>query len=107
AMHGCTVATRRGLAHVRVLAESFRAAHPDEPFTCLLVDGTPDRSVTAGPARLVGPPDAGIDDLELRRLALLYDADELCTALRPRLLAHLRAAHPDEVCLFLELGTVV
>jgi glycosyltransferase involved in cell wall biosynthesis len=106
-VHACTVATRSGLAHVRVLAASFHACYSGGTFTCLLADGWPDGVPSEPPIQMLEPVDVGLADAELRSLALCYDDDELVIALRPMLLGHLQTAAPDDGHVFLAPGTVV
>src|ERR1700730_12604469 len=86
----CTIAARNYVAHVRVLASSFFARHPDGRFAVLLVD---DHSRTLDPAAEVFEclwlRDIGLDRCEIHRLAAIYDVTEFATAVKPPLLQHL------------------
>jgi glycosyltransferase involved in cell wall biosynthesis len=86
----CTIAARNYVAHVRVLASSFYACHPDGRFAVLLVD---DDSRTLDPAaegfECLWLSDIGLDRAEIHRLAAIYDVTELATAVKPPLLRHL------------------
>jgi hypothetical protein len=86
----CSIITGRQLAAARVLAESFFAHHPDGSFTVLVVDDEGreialdeeiDRRISW--SRLA---DLGLDTAEIHRLAAIYDASELSTAVKPLLL---------------------
>jgi glycosyltransferase involved in cell wall biosynthesis len=101
----CTLTGGNSSAHVRVLADTFFVHHPDVPFTTLVIDGLPGQSHDV-PGALC-PAEIGLGDTDLRRMALVYDADELAKALLPVLLAHLRAKFPDEAVVFLEAETLV
>jgi glycosyltransferase involved in cell wall biosynthesis len=104
-VHICTVAARHSLAKVRVLARTFVAHHPATQFTTLVVDGLPAETHDVPGARC--PAEIGVSETDRRRMALVYDEDELARALLPSLLMHLRADFPDEAVIFLEPGTVV
>ncbi|GAA0604095.1 FkbM family methyltransferase [Kutzneria viridogrisea] len=83
----CTVATRAQLPAVRVLGSSFLSHHAGARFVALLVDAEPG---TTGPG-LLSPTDIGVGDRELAELATGCTAEQLCAALRPRLLERLLA----------------
>jgi glycosyltransferase involved in cell wall biosynthesis len=106
-VHACTIAPRSHLAHVRVLAESVKAFHPMSRFTVLVIDGEPgDRYDEDTPADVLVPAETGIDADELHRLALIHDADELCAALTPVLLAHL-LDDGDDVVVYLDRASLL
>src|SRR4051794_245256 len=94
----CTICACNYLAYARVLAESFYAHHPNGIFVVLLIDDE-ERRVEPGEGRIVWRRlcDIGIDDVEMRRLAAIYDVVELSTAVKPRLLRHLLDAGADAV----------
>jgi hypothetical protein len=86
---GCTVASRRFLAQARVTAESFLEHNPGARFALLIPDDPEgERAVGAGVEEL-RPPDIGIDDQELHRMALSYSVKELSCAMKVFLLEHL------------------
>jgi glycosyltransferase involved in cell wall biosynthesis/2-polyprenyl-3-methyl-5-hydroxy-6-metoxy-1,4-benzoquinol methylase len=90
-MHiACTICACNYVAYARVLAESFHAHHPDGTFVVLLIDDEQGR-LTPGEERIVWRRlrDIGLDDVEMRRLASIYDVRELSTAVKPLLLRHL------------------
>ena len=87
-MNVCTIIAKNYVAHARVLAESFRAAHPDGTCTVLVVDDfrgylEPGEE----PFELLGIDEIGLPDAE--RMAAAYDVTELSTAVKPWLLHHL------------------
>jgi glycosyltransferase involved in cell wall biosynthesis len=89
-MRICTIVARNYLAQARVLAESFRAHHPEGQVSVLVVDDVDGR---------VDADDEGFDvisptDLDIPRfygMAAMYDVTELCTAVKPWLLRRLLA----------------
>lgn len=83
-----TIATKKDLALVRVLATSFRQHHADTPFMVLLVDeidGYFDPATE--PFRLARLHDLGVRDLP--RFRFHYTQQELTYAATPYLLSHL------------------
>ena len=97
----CTIIAGHRLGAARVLADSFFAHHPDGSFTVLVVDderreiapdGGIDRRITWW--RLA---DLGLDPADIHRLASIYDAAELCTAVKPLLLDVLLRARRSPV----------
>lgn len=104
----CTVVARRDLAHARVLADSFRASHPDGRCHVLILDppsGGPDLHAAGEPFALVDPDAIGCEAIDLLRTA--YDADELAMALRPWLLEHLLRCHADGGVAFVEARSLI
>jgi len=81
----CTIIARNYVAFARVLAESFREAHPDGNCTVLVID---DPSGFIDPAEepfeLLTIDQIGLPDPE--RMAAWYDVMELSTAVKPWLL---------------------
>ena len=98
-MQAAAVVARNYLPHARVLAESFRRHHPDGRLALLIVDGALD----VPGADVLGPADIGVDPLELRRRAMLFDAQGVISSLRAPLLAHLL----DGPVLLLDADTLV
>src|SRR5437899_1455790 len=89
-LSACTIIARNYLPFARVLADSFLAHHPGGSFTVLLIDDE-DRRVEHDhtPIDWRRLTDLGLDRLEIRRLAGIYDVTELATAVKPLLLRHL------------------
>lgn len=81
----CTIIARNYVAFARVLAESFKAAHPDGKCTVLVIDD-PTGFIDPGeePFELLRINEIGIPDPE--RMAAWYDVMELSTAVKPWLL---------------------
>jgi glycosyltransferase involved in cell wall biosynthesis len=104
-VHACTLAARHALANVRVLAASFLAHHPGARFTTLVIDGAPGEVHDVPGA--VYPVEIGVGDVDLRRLAIVYDERELAKALVPFLLQHLRTRLVSEAVVFVEAESVV
>jgi glycosyltransferase involved in cell wall biosynthesis len=86
----CTIIARNYLAQARVLARSFKQAHPDGDCTVLVID---DPAGYIDPAaedfELLTLDDIGLPDAE--RMAAFYDVMELSTAVKPWLLRTLLA----------------
>jgi glycosyltransferase involved in cell wall biosynthesis len=102
-VHACTIAARNYLAQVRVLAESFKTFHPDDPFTVLVVDGEPGETYDpAAPYRPLCPTEVGFTRAELHELALIYDITELSTAVKPTFLKHLLDEGDQDVVAFFD-----
>ena len=100
-----TIAAKRHLSLVRVLARSFREHHPDIPFFVLLadeIDGHFDPS--AEPFQLLHLRDLAIPDLS--RFCFHYRQQELTYAATPYLLAHLLERGFDSAC-FLKQESLV
>ena len=84
-MRICTIVARNYLANARVLAESFRAHHPDGQVSVLVVDDVDGQVDTSDEAFDVIRP----TDLDIARfygMAAMYDVTELCTAVKPWLM---------------------
>ena len=82
-MQAAAVVARNYLPHARVLAETFRRHHPGGRLTLLVVDG----AAEVEGADVVGPAAVGVDERELRRRAVLFDAQGVISSLRAPLLA--------------------
>lgn len=87
----CTIVTRNDLPQARVLAASLADHHPDAHLTVLVVDGDAlgGRPLDQEPFKTMTLLDLPGDQIELRRMALMYDLGELSTALKPWLLTTL------------------
>jgi glycosyltransferase involved in cell wall biosynthesis/2-polyprenyl-3-methyl-5-hydroxy-6-metoxy-1,4-benzoquinol methylase len=89
-LNACTIIACNYLPFARVLADSFLAHHPGAAFTILLIDDEQGACATDDDRvewrRLV---DIGLDPVEIRRLAGIYDVTELATAVKPVLLRRL------------------
>jgi glycosyltransferase involved in cell wall biosynthesis/SAM-dependent methyltransferase len=84
----CTIIARNYAAYARVLANSFRAVHPDGTCSVLVIDdpgGYLDPA--AEPFELITVDQIGLPDAE--RMATSYDVMEFSTAVKPWLLRHL------------------
>lgn len=86
----CTIIARNYLAQARVLAGSFKRAHPEGTCTVLVIDDPTDY---VDPAKeqfeLLTIHDIGLPDVE--RMTAFYDVMELSTAVKPWLLRTLLA----------------
>jgi glycosyltransferase involved in cell wall biosynthesis/SAM-dependent methyltransferase len=84
----CTIIARNYVAYARVLAESFKAVHPDGTCNVLVIDDPSDYLDPATePFELVTIDQIGLPDAE--RMAASYDVMEFSTAVKPWLLRHL------------------
>jgi SAM-dependent methyltransferase/glycosyltransferase involved in cell wall biosynthesis len=81
----CTIIARNYVAHARVLAESFKAHHPEGTCSVLVIDD-PSGYIDAAeePFELLTIGQIGLPDPE--RMAASYDVMELSTAVKPWLL---------------------
>jgi SAM-dependent methyltransferase/glycosyltransferase involved in cell wall biosynthesis len=84
----CSVIAKNYVAHARVLADSFRATHPDGVCSVVVVDDI-DGAIDGGrePFEVLRLDEIGLPDAE--RMAASYDVLEFSTAVKPWLLAHL------------------
>jgi len=95
----CTIIARNYLAQARVLANSYLENEREGRFFILVVDGIPEgvqlnRSIT-----VLGLTDIGLADF--LEMAFQYDITELCTAVKPALMAHIMHAFAvDQVIYF-------
>jgi len=100
-VNACTIVARNYLGFARTLADSFAKHHPQGSFTVLLLDDL-DRTVDDAAERfsVLRLDEIGIDALEQRRMAMIYDVLELATAVKPWLLRTLLARGLDHVAYF-------
>jgi len=97
-MAACTIISRNYLSHARILAQSFAQHEPDGRFYVLVVDRLPNGVSAGGNMHVLDP-----DELALPyfyEMCFKYDVTELCTALKPCLLALLLNRYADEVAYF-------
>jgi glycosyltransferase involved in cell wall biosynthesis/SAM-dependent methyltransferase len=89
-LNACTIIACNYLPFAKVLADSFLTHHRDGTFTILLIDDE-QRRFTPGDNRIDWRrlTDIGLDPVEVRRLAGIYDVTELATAVKPMLLRRL------------------
>lgn len=93
-MQFCTIVARNYLSQALVLAETLALHHPGTPMTVLLVDALPEDVEAlerSGISFLLTEQLDGVDRPGLEAMRTFYDVTELSTALKPALLAHLRA----------------
>jgi len=84
----CTIIAANYAPFARVLAESFRAHHPDGRCFVLVIDDLDGfLDPAAEPFEIVRPADLDIEHFD--RMAALYSILELSTAVKPWLLRHL------------------
>jgi glycosyltransferase involved in cell wall biosynthesis/SAM-dependent methyltransferase len=85
----CTIVSNNYLAFARVLVESYLEHHPGaRAFVCVV-----ERTPAAMPGAPVPWTVVPVEELEIpgfRNMAFRYDTIELCTAVKPFLLSHLR-----------------
>src|SRR4051812_46061088 len=98
-MKGFTAIARNDLARARVLAESYAAHHHGDRIFVLVTDDLCNE-VTGEPFDVIRPRDLPLEAAEFDRMAAIYDAKELITAVKfwtfPLLLEE------DESVLFLD-----
>jgi len=97
-MAACTIISRNYLSHARVLAQSLARHEPEIRFYVLVVDRLPEGVSGGGAMHILDP-----DELALPyfyEMCFKYDVTELCTALKPSLLALLLGQYADEVIYF-------
>jgi glycosyltransferase involved in cell wall biosynthesis/peptidoglycan/xylan/chitin deacetylase (PgdA/CDA1 family)/2-polyprenyl-3-methyl-5-hydroxy-6-metoxy-1,4-benzoquinol methylase len=85
----CTIVSNNYLAFARVLVESYLEHHPGARAFVCVVERTP-ATLPGAPVPWTVVP---VEELEIpgfRNMAFRYDVIELCTAVKPWLLAHLR-----------------
>jgi len=88
-----TIISRNHAPAARVLAESLARHHPELTLTVLLVDAEMlPLDGSDEPFDVVTPREIGVQQSELHEFASIYDALELCDALKPRLLQYLLTA---------------
>ena len=100
-MNICTIIAKNYVSHARVLAESFRAHHPDGEVAVLVVDdfeGFIDPAEE--PFEVLGLDQIGLDDPE--QMAASYDVTELSTAVKPWLLRELLSRDGVEAITYLD-----
>ena len=102
----CTVASPAYRAHAQVLAESFFEHNPGGKFvladlSAVAPDGTVGRVTAAEDERIevIHPAELAGSEEELARIGMAYSTQGLAGALKPRLLAHLRARGEQVVIL--------
>jgi hypothetical protein len=97
-MHFCTIVARNYLAYAEVLMAGVARHHPDVERTVVVVDAVAGENLHTGSATMcldeLTVPGAG----ELDRLRSIYDVTELCTAVKPLVLAHLLDAGAEVAC---------
>ena len=104
----CTVATRRQLANVRVLARTLREQAPHERLQVLLLDDPFDiGQLDPGEFDRVHAIDIGITEEEFHVEAAHLSADELALWLRPKLMLTLLDSASNEKVLYLSPDSVV
>src|SRR4051812_45536253 len=84
----CTITARDRLPFAHVLATSYLKHHPDHDFVVLVTDGVPADHPVSG-YRLVGPEALDTDIDDYLRMATIYTAAELASAVKPLLLRSL------------------
>ncbi|MEJ7845314.1 MAG: glycosyltransferase [Acidimicrobiales bacterium] len=96
-MQFCTIVARNYLAYAEVLMAGVARHHPEAGRTVVVVDAVPGEALrTALPTLLLD--DLAFDPGELDRLRSIYDVTELCTAVKPAVLAHLLDAGATVAC---------
>ncbi len=96
----CTIVSRNFLSYARVLAQSFRAHHPDASFFVLLVDPLDsDLDTKSEPFTIV--PIADLDIPNKEQMCFRYGIRELHTAVKPFFLSWIfETKKPDTLLYF-------
>jgi glycosyltransferase involved in cell wall biosynthesis len=102
---GCTIIAGNYLAQARVLANSFRSFHPEAAFFALIIDDADAILSKEEPFTVVRLSELEIPSLDL--LCSRYTVRELCTAVKPALLAYLLEQQKREKVLFLDPDILV
>jgi glycosyltransferase involved in cell wall biosynthesis len=98
-MRICTIVARNYLAYARVLAESFKAQHPDGECIVLVIDDIAGEVDSARePFEVMRPADLEIERFE--GMAGMYDVTELATAVKPWLLEQLLRDAQEPIAYF-------
>ncbi|MGB8352851.1 MAG: hypothetical protein WCD79_03105, partial [Chthoniobacteraceae bacterium] len=97
-LKACTIATVNQFARVKVLAASFKEHHPKGEFAALVIDAGSTPGENGGDLfDVVGLREIGLPPGEASRMAMLYNAAEFCTAVKPWLLRHQLGTGADAV----------
>jgi glycosyltransferase involved in cell wall biosynthesis/SAM-dependent methyltransferase len=83
----CTIVARNYVAQAKVLARSYLEHATDSHFYLLVVDGIPDGLELDDGITAVSAHELDIDNFT--EMSFKYDVTELCTAVKPRLIAHI------------------
>lgn len=104
----CTIATRRQLAHVRVLARSLRDREPTERLQALFVDDPfGEDHLDSADVDRVRATDIGVTEEEFHVAAAHLSARELSLWLRPKLMLALLDSSEEQSVLFLAPDSAV
>jgi hypothetical protein len=113
-VQGCAIATRRYLAHARVLVRSFLEHHPEGRFSLLMVDSDEGGVIDDERFELLTPADMGVDERELHRRGTMYLAQGWADSFKPDLLCFLLARDGAPIvlldadsCIYADLVPVV
>jgi len=98
-MRTCTIVTRSYVPFARVLATSFLNKHPSGTLTALVFDAEVGE-IEGEPFEVWTPDDLRLSPSEFRRMAMIYNALEFSTALKPFLLERLLDGSDQPVTYF-------
>lgn len=96
-MNAATIVARNYVSFARVLADSYARHHPGRRLAVLLADETPRAADADEPFEPIYPSQLGLEPEAFHRMAAMYDATELATALKPPLLRYLLADRAEPV----------
>lgn len=83
-VNACTIVARNYLAYARVLATSYAEHHPGRRLAVLITDGEVSTADDSGePFEVLYPSQLALEPDEFQRMAGMYDATELATAVKP------------------------
>lgn len=106
-MRVVTIASRRALPSVRVLARSLLASNPSALFAAVLVDLLPGVDRLNEDFEVVDPSELALAEDDFARMTFMYDEDELAASLRPWALEWALRKGDEEVVIQLAPETVV
>ena len=96
---GCTVVARNYIPRATILAEGFRASHPDLLFYVLVLDPTDSEYGDDLPFTVLTRDDLPISPAKWDLMGLIYNVTEFATAVKPWLLEALLRYHDIAVYL--------
>ena len=106
-LHVCTAVAVNFLPHARVLATSVRRHHPEARVWALVVEPGDRPATRDEPFELLTPGDIGIDDDELARRALIYEAQALVSSCKALLVRECLRRAGGAPVLFLDADILV
>ena len=106
-MRVITIASRRHLAPVRVLATSLRETNPSVMFSVVLSDLLSDEEILGEDFEVVDPSALDLTSDDLGRMTLMYDEAEFASVLRPWALRWALRTSDERCAVYLAPDTTV